>query len=233
MASVSSEIASFRALICVFLLTISSFVTLRSSSHHFLWVASFWPSAASKSIIFWISWRTTAKGFSARNIEAMRRNMDEPCVSAAFWRNSCAAFRRGAASKPVTASATAKAPARWRRTAERRSCTRRTPPTVVASTVPKVSKAASLLRMAMASDKAASSFMRNWTRSSYCFFFAAHMSRSFWRKSTASSLAMLASSSCPRFVARSPSLPPRWPCFRSYESFKSSWAACISAMYLS
>mmetsp|Transcript_103408 Transcript_103408/g.299128 ORF Transcript_103408/g.299128 Transcript_103408/m.299128 type:complete len:224 (-) Transcript_103408:314-985(-) len=210
-ASTKVWISLVNVLIISFFVSMSAFVTFRSSSHQALCCVSFSPSALSKESIFSISWSTTAKGLFARSREAMRPKAKEPCTLASLWRNSCAA-RRGAAESALAEAAAAK---RCRRMVARRVCTKAGPvaPVDVASTVPKVAKAASLLRMAMASERAVSSLVLRATRSSYCFFFAAHISESFSRKSSASAFAAVATSSWPRFVDKSPSLPPSSLCF--------------------
>mmetsp|Transcript_96117 Transcript_96117/g.269039 ORF Transcript_96117/g.269039 Transcript_96117/m.269039 type:complete len:211 (+) Transcript_96117:1005-1637(+) len=198
-------------------------VLSRTSMHQSCCFWSLSPSSASKAMTLSISVRMISKGL-VLNMSAMRPRVEEPCVLAAFWRNSFAAFR-GAASKPGASSATAKF-ARCRRTARcsaRCVCKSAAAP-CVASEVPKVSKAASLLRMEIAWASAACSLVRSFTRSSYCFAFVAQASPNFARKSSASAFIAVEMSSCCRLEARPPSFAASSPCFLTYAASISSKA---------
>mmetsp|Transcript_173104 Transcript_173104/g.555059 ORF Transcript_173104/g.555059 Transcript_173104/m.555059 type:complete len:238 (-) Transcript_173104:800-1513(-) len=214
----------------IFLLEASmpAFVSERSLSHQLFCSMSAAPSLSMSPNIFSISSSTTLKGLFAWSMEMMRpKRGDEPLTSSAAWRKPMA-FLRGSASLPAPARS-----ASWRclrMTAPRwKNCCA---PEDVAETPPKVAKAASLLRMAMASARAVSSDARSSTRVSYCFFFAAHMSKSLAKKSSASALVLSADSSCVLFAARSPSLSENRPCLVLYSDAIASWASSMSFVYL-
>mmetsp|Transcript_2643 Transcript_2643/g.6837 ORF Transcript_2643/g.6837 Transcript_2643/m.6837 type:complete len:278 (-) Transcript_2643:490-1323(-) len=201
----------------------SSFVFCRSSTHQSRCSRSFAASWSMRPSIFSTCSSTTWKGFWAcSRARTLAMRGEEP---AALARNCCAALR-------FCTSSTRGATCRWRRTLL--SCMNVGPvaPVFVASTVPKVAKAASLLRMEMASERAASSLSRSRTRFLYSLALAAHMSCSCARKVSASSRASLASASWPFLMERSWSLPDSLPCFSVCDASISLYAASIVAMYL-
>mmetsp|Transcript_102538 Transcript_102538/g.294195 ORF Transcript_102538/g.294195 Transcript_102538/m.294195 type:complete len:205 (-) Transcript_102538:830-1444(-) len=198
----------------------------RSESHHAFWLSSLSSSAEISVIIFLISVKTISKGLPACSM-AKTLAMTGLCLAPSARCKKATALALGEASS-AWALTEARAPCLW---TEAR-CTNDTAPVLVAATLPKIAKAASLLRMAMASARAVSSDARSSTRVSYCFFFAAHMSKSLAKKSSASALVLSADSSCVLFAARSPSLSESRPCLVLYSDAIASWASSMSFVYL-
>mmetsp|Transcript_60775 Transcript_60775/g.159189 ORF Transcript_60775/g.159189 Transcript_60775/m.159189 type:complete len:213 (-) Transcript_60775:624-1262(-) len=212
MVLLSSEMVFSSSRIEFFASSMASFVSSRSLSHHSFCCTSAFSSSSMRWSILPISSTTVLKGLLACSIAKMRVSSGAPWVSAwAACRKVCARNLR----TPKEASSEDMA-ACWRctRMVLRRSWMSATP-LLVAETVPKVAKASSLKRMEIASDKAASSCALRATRSSYCLLFAAHMSTSLDKKSSASANCVWAASSWLLFAAKSSSLSPSWPCLSS------------------
>mmetsp|Transcript_70489 Transcript_70489/g.168822 ORF Transcript_70489/g.168822 Transcript_70489/m.168822 type:complete len:207 (+) Transcript_70489:934-1554(+) len=177
-----------------------------SLAHHSLEATSFSPSLVITASILSISDRTTLNGFPARSNEAI-------LLTLSVWRDDTC-------SSTVTAFARMAAclGSGWCARMER-SCRKSAGPSVapvfVADTLPKVAKAASELRIEMASAMAASSLARRVFRSSYSLAFVSHMGTSCAKKS--SSLCFCASkvAYCSFLADRSPSLAESSACFAS------------------
>mmetsp|Transcript_173107 Transcript_173107/g.555077 ORF Transcript_173107/g.555077 Transcript_173107/m.555077 type:complete len:274 (-) Transcript_173107:692-1513(-) len=225
----SSVMAAVSSSIFLFAESRLSLVSLRSLSHQFFWSASASPSFSMRPSIFSISSRTVLKGLLAWSMAMMRpKSGEEPFTSSAACRKPMALLRGSSfeASAPAAAES-------WRCLRMVLFFWKNCAPVEVADTEPKVAKAASLFKIAMASDRAASSWVRKSTRFSYCFFLDAHISKSFAKKSSASAFWDSAASSWVLFDDKSSSLSDRRPCFVLYADSISSNALTMSAMYLS
>mmetsp|Transcript_36508 Transcript_36508/g.98830 ORF Transcript_36508/g.98830 Transcript_36508/m.98830 type:complete len:202 (+) Transcript_36508:1052-1657(+) len=141
--------------------------------------------------------------------------------AAAFRRRACACFL--CASLPLTTARCRLIDLLW---------TKEVGPLLVAATVPNVSKAASLFRIAMASAMAASSFVLSAVRSSYSLALAEHILINSSRKVSASPFCFSASDSCPLLVASVPSFVLRLPCLDWYEPSMTACAFVMVSMYL-
>mmetsp|Transcript_134492 Transcript_134492/g.335513 ORF Transcript_134492/g.335513 Transcript_134492/m.335513 type:complete len:282 (+) Transcript_134492:761-1606(+) len=237
MRSSSSSIKPVRVVMDSWAAVMALFVSVRSLWHHAFWSLSALPSSSIILIIFSISSRTVAKGLLACNMATMLPRRVEPwppTFSAAPCRKACAFCL-------VTVSAAAFASNPWwlATDATKRDgrCLRiwKNAGTAsveeVAFVVPKAANAASLLMMDKASARAASSCARNATRSSYCFFFAAHMSRRAARNSSASVFSASASASWERLADKSSSFPASSACFLLYAASISCQAFSMDAIY--
>mmetsp|Transcript_39054 Transcript_39054/g.99149 ORF Transcript_39054/g.99149 Transcript_39054/m.99149 type:complete len:271 (+) Transcript_39054:396-1208(+) len=203
------------------------FVSERSLSHQLFCSMSAAPSFSMSPNIFLISSSTTLKGLLAWSMAMMRpKSGEEPFTSSAACKKPMALLRGSS----FEASAAAES---WRCLRMVLFFWKNCAPVEVADTEPKVANAASLFKIAMASDRAASSWVRRSTRFSYCFFLDAHISKSFAKKSSASAFWDSAASSWVLFDDKSSSLPDRRPCFVLYADSISSNALTMSAMYLS
>mmetsp|Transcript_89512 Transcript_89512/g.200277 ORF Transcript_89512/g.200277 Transcript_89512/m.200277 type:complete len:231 (+) Transcript_89512:552-1244(+) len=203
MVVVSASISPLRVMIWLFFSCSSLVFVVLSELHQASWSSSACSSAAIRSIIFWISVSATVNGLpDARSAMALASVTDLP---------NFAAFRSKACASRLCVSCATK-PRRgrcfldlaWRRAVG---------PLFVAATVPKVWKAASLFRIAMASEMAASSCVLSSVRSSYSCAFWVQMASNESRKFSDSSFCLCASANRPFFVARSPSLPLSDACF--------------------
>mmetsp|Transcript_63096 Transcript_63096/g.188050 ORF Transcript_63096/g.188050 Transcript_63096/m.188050 type:complete len:215 (+) Transcript_63096:986-1630(+) len=199
---VKDSIALSSAVIWVFLRARLSLLVFLSVVHHASWSASAFSSAARRSIIFWISANTMVKGLLASSMPAIRLSSTDFLDPAAFRSRAWACCLL--ASCPSLCWRCLRTDLPWKKLVG---------PLLVAPTAPKVSKAASLFRMEMASAIAASSFVRSMVRSSYSFAFWAHIDNSCSRNASASAFCFSASASCPLFVARVLSLVLSDPCF--------------------
>mmetsp|Transcript_21415 Transcript_21415/g.61075 ORF Transcript_21415/g.61075 Transcript_21415/m.61075 type:complete len:223 (-) Transcript_21415:785-1453(-) len=205
----SSVIAPSKLVISVFLVMMSSPVTVRSLSHQLFCCLSASSSLAMRAMILSISAKTTSNGLFACNMPRTRCRRGDLAAPPAFCRNSLATC-----CWLVTAGAVAVAIercARCRRTAAR--CTKEVGPEEAAVVAPKLSNAASEFRMEMASDKAACSAKRSFTRWSYSFFFSEHMNDSLSRNSCAAAIWSNSPCSSIVLVLKMLSFSPISPCF--------------------
>mmetsp|Transcript_16316 Transcript_16316/g.49066 ORF Transcript_16316/g.49066 Transcript_16316/m.49066 type:complete len:217 (-) Transcript_16316:876-1526(-) len=154
------------------------------------------PSSTISFSMFLIWSRTSSKGFSAsREARTFTSLSDDLSLAHALWRSAWAC---------VLASPSDSCLRIWRKLVA---------PVVEASFLPKVSKAESLLRMATASETAASSLARIAVRSLYCIAFALHIGTSSARKASSVARSFLASFSVSFLEPRLASLEPRVRCF--------------------
>mmetsp|Transcript_104335 Transcript_104335/g.292332 ORF Transcript_104335/g.292332 Transcript_104335/m.292332 type:complete len:255 (+) Transcript_104335:172-936(+) len=200
MASSSFVTSASKASICFVLDSMFVLLDVRASSHQVFCLRSCAASSFSSSFILSISARTTVKGLPRARRPAILATRVSLAFEAASRSTRWAADRWLRIAPP------------WTRRLTERSCTKAAVPPV-AATLSKAPEAWSLSSMAMASVMAASSFARISTRWSYSFAFWLHMSSNFSRNDVSSSNCVFAVSREVFFVARSPSLEPKEPCF--------------------
>mmetsp|Transcript_104729 Transcript_104729/g.165320 ORF Transcript_104729/g.165320 Transcript_104729/m.165320 type:complete len:242 (-) Transcript_104729:51-776(-) len=156
---------------------LSSFSFLSELHQSSLFLSSL-PSSSFKVIIFSISSKTFSKGLPASTTAkafAIRSDFADVRICSNSRRNT-ASLRRWPSCKKEAAALVF--------------------PVEVAETVPNVSKALSLLRIAIASAMAASSLARSSLRASYSFALAAHVSFSWDKNSSASDKSFFAVVNC-------------------------------------
>mmetsp|Transcript_86038 Transcript_86038/g.221538 ORF Transcript_86038/g.221538 Transcript_86038/m.221538 type:complete len:203 (-) Transcript_86038:774-1382(-) len=172
----------------------------RSALHQSSCFLSAAPSSTISVSILPISSRTVEKGFSASSSVSTLTKCSGLSLPQAACSSSCTCLRteRG----------------RLLRTRARcRKLAGPVVPSLVASTLPNVSKAESLFKIAIASEIAASSLLRIMFLCSYSFAFCSHMGVNSARKSSSLAFSCSALDSCDFFVASSSSLLPRDVCF--------------------
>mmetsp|Transcript_155871 Transcript_155871/g.499738 ORF Transcript_155871/g.499738 Transcript_155871/m.499738 type:complete len:229 (+) Transcript_155871:1036-1722(+) len=208
MAAVVSSISACKASSWPVFVEMSPFVFSRSESHHAFCLSSATSSSSIREIILPISSKTIANGLLAFNMATTRPKSELPLVPLRFCKKATAL-----ALAVTSGACAAAAPARCRCTAESWMNWAPAAPVDVAATLPKASKALSLLRMAMHSAMAVCSLALKLTRSSYCVFLSDHMSTNFTTKSSASASEACESASCVFLSPKMPSLLLSKPCF--------------------
>mmetsp|Transcript_70121 Transcript_70121/g.182790 ORF Transcript_70121/g.182790 Transcript_70121/m.182790 type:complete len:241 (-) Transcript_70121:831-1553(-) len=208
----SSDILNSRPVISSFADCRAAFFSSCVLSHHAFLSVSISPSSSMRASIFLISSSTVSNGFSASSRASTRAALRE-CRDEAALRSRASARSRRAA-EPTTRAPLRPLSCRSEGAPTLRVCSRRAPvvPVEVAATLPKASKAMSLLRIAMAWAIAVSSLVRSATRFSYCAAFSVQSSRSCSRKASASAFSASSASFRLFLLSRSSSLPESSVC---------------------
>mmetsp|Transcript_60730 Transcript_60730/g.117051 ORF Transcript_60730/g.117051 Transcript_60730/m.117051 type:complete len:217 (+) Transcript_60730:793-1443(+) len=211
----SLSITSLRDKICAFLESKLLLLSSRSFLHHSSCSSSAFCSADSNSSILSISESTLAKGFPICSMTMTLLSETDLSTAATF--SSCIAKSCLLSAGFTTCLLMLE------------RCKKNNFP-LVDSTLPKVSKASSLLRMAMAWAMAACSFVRNAVRVSYCFAFSAQIFCNSVKKLSASAFSACAVESFFSADARLLSLPLSCSCLPASVSsmdFRESFCAVI------
>mmetsp|Transcript_62891 Transcript_62891/g.164922 ORF Transcript_62891/g.164922 Transcript_62891/m.164922 type:complete len:244 (+) Transcript_62891:809-1540(+) len=175
-----------------------SLLSERSLSHHPSCFASALPSSTISPNMLSIWRRTSSNGLSASSMASTLISFSDLSLPHALWRSAWT-------------SALGLLSAECLRICRKLAAL--VAPLAVASALPNVSKAESLLRMAIASETAESSLARIMFRSLYCSAFALHVGSTSPRKSSSVAFSFFASFSVSFLVPRLPSLAPIVRCF--------------------
>mmetsp|Transcript_48915 Transcript_48915/g.116275 ORF Transcript_48915/g.116275 Transcript_48915/m.116275 type:complete len:209 (+) Transcript_48915:923-1549(+) len=198
MVSSRSLISLLRPRISESFVSMSAFVLFRSALHQSLFCSSDSCSFSIKSSIFSISANTMSKGLpSLRSCIALSKCLEPLTARLRNFSTSKRLPEMDLLLLPVCKNSG------------------KVSPVLVASTLPKVVNAASLLRMAIASAIAASSWVRRAKRSWYCLAFSAHMGNNSAKKASSLALLSLALLRCSFCAVSSASLAANSPCFLS------------------